>query len=642
MKRGGEGPFPRAKWCALLCFLALFCSGGVLAADLPGGKSSAEVEDEDLPQALSAKKVFSPPLQGGEPELQWSIPPTPWKANLSLSGVKNFSSGGNSGVAFMQALTTSASSYVWHPWFMKVSGNLAYSHSQSGGGNASTETNSYSMGGGGGILHGTRYPFSFNGSRTQSGGESRSGGVSSTIAETTSSTVGLGQIYTPYGGGYSVTANYNRMSVTSSPQEAGVSPWSLTAQNLGANMAIPLRTQNPQSLNMSTNLMATDTLSGARARNSQLSAAHAIYLEDYVMDISTGLLLNSNTRTVSQDREKNSVTSLSSAMSWIPSDDYPLTIAASANYLDNQAGAGQGASQASIFGFGGSAAYPIDRWRLQGDLRYTKSSSSFVGASFSRAAYLLSGTANWTSEGLTSKWKEWDYQFGYGAGGGLSVAGGSTGDTSANATVSGNLSQGLRRMIPREGGDPVQANISQSMSANASTGSSNTAAMLSHSASFTWQGTPSNLARTNYSLTASDARQMGQGGYQSVNGNVLLSAQTGAYATFSANAALIYSRQTNSVAGQAFYSLYGGASYGNQRFAGVSGLVYSASYSLSLRPKPGQNDSGFFVDHVANQSWAWRFGLLGWSATHSLSKFAKNAVNQSVMVYVSRDFGGVL
>lgn len=661
----------RFGWWRIFALLAaLFCPFSSLSQDRSLGASvvvdeALDDEDADSPVVGSAARpgpdplpvtpkpvVDAPVVATTETDsLRWEIPPIPWRASISLSGGSTLPAEGSSSTMFSQNFSASGGSYVWQPWFLKLNGAMSISQSQDRSNESSGGSSSGSVGGGGTLLPSTRYPFSFNGSFAKSGAESRGDVGGGVYSESQTSALGLMQIYSPADGAYSSTWTYNRLgSEGKSTSDVGAqNSLSVVTQNMGVSLSIPLRTENPQSLTFSSDLRLTENQAvRASSEAGSVNAAHSIYLEDYVMTVSTNVVANATRESVSGVGSRSAVSNLFSNMDWVPSDDYPLNIGGSLGVFNAKTGTGAGEFNVLSTNATGTARYPLDKyWTFQGQFNLGQTSSEGSGVKTDNTSYTVFGSVNWSGEGVRSKWQTWDYSLGYGAQSGFNYLGikGSSGVSSSQSNFSAGLSvnQGLTRGYIVPDGPPVLVSIGQGYSLSAAGQSGETFQSLDHSVSATWSpSTPS--ARRQFSVALSDGRSFGSSNqsYQKLSGSALYQAEVSPYSTLSGNGGVDYSQQGGSGSARKVLGANAGASYSHARFAGISGLTYDARYSLVVR-QADFADEAYSLEHLVSQGWSWRYGLLGWRVDHTLSKFGnKSGVSQSIYLSVVRDFSGVL
>lgn len=614
-------------------------SNSTIGLSLPAASPLAE----SLPQPSSPAKLVA-----DAPSLRWEVPPIPWRGALTLTAGGSIPAVGGATRSLSQTFAGAGQSYVWQPWFLKLGANVGLGRSEDRSQGASSNSSSVTFGGNGTLLPGTRYPFSFTGGVAKNSSESKAdaGGLSRFDAQTT--TVGLSQLFSPLSGAYASSWTYNQLSFDqkSSGTEVPAPDQGARAQSMSVDLSVPIRTQNPQSLTLASNFSSTDNQgAGSSSQVGSLSAAHSIYLEDYVLTLSTNALANLTDVTTLDRRERSSFSNLTSNLDWVPSDDYPLTIGASAGYFRTKTGEGPNLFDVTSTNLTGNARYPMSKaWNFQGQVSLVQSSTQSIGQQTDNQSLALNSTATWSGEGIQTKWREWDYSLSYGAGSGLSysaISGAADGRSEGEASGSLSFSQGLARKYPYSEGAPIQVNLAQAYGTSFTSSGDGVQQSINHSASLAWSSLATGAVKKNLSASISDGRSFGSASqsFQQASGNALLQADTGPYSTVSGVGVLNYSIQGGPSGSRRVFSANAGARYAHARFANVPGLSYDARYDLILREGAGDK---LALEHNVGQGWSWRFGLLGWRVDHSISKVGRGGVNQSIFVSVVRDFSGVL
>ena len=604
------------------------------------------------PAPAAANAVAAAPVKPitESPALVWALPPTPWRGQLNLSASQQFPTSVSS---MVQGFTASASTYVWQPWFIKLNGSLSISHGDASGAGSSSSSDAYALGGGGSFLPATRYPFSFTGALSKSGGKSRSDTSPAIASEAETTALGLNQQYTPFDGAYSTVWAYNLVNVKST-SSGDAQPFSATSQSLAGSLGIPVRSENPQSLNFNTNISSSANSqagAGAGAFSGSVNGAHSVYLEDYVMTLSTDVMLNSTDVNTASEKNTSSVVQIGTSMAWVPSDDYPLSIGGAVRFFGSQAGSGEAASTVSSRVVSASANYPLDKhWQMGGQFSGVHSTSKAASVENSSEAYSLTATTSWNGEGLKAKLKDWDYSLNYGSslGAGYTSTKNSQGAVAASSYSLGlSLGQALTRAFSVPGGKPVSLSLFESYG----TASPFDTHSLGHGISASWAAAPSPDFTMDFNGSADDSRTFGQTEqvFQRISVSASSNAAMGPYSTLGAQANLAYSIQGGAAsASRGVGSGSAGLSYTHQRFANISGLLYQVRYDLLLREKVSSSSSGasssagWDLGHAFSQSWSWRLGLIGLKLDHSMNVGPAGEVSHSINFAVVRDFSGML
>lgn len=592
-------------------------------------------------------------------ELSWGMPPIPWRGSLVVNGSRTFPEEGSGATNFSEQFSATGSSYVWQPWFLRVNGNLNAGLSQLRDASSRQDSRTWTTGLGGQFLPGTRTPFNANISHSGSSTESKSAS-GTTQSDASTLNLGLSQAYSPLDGSFSSTFAYGYMKsdFTSASSAGATQNYATVAENFSGSIGIPIRSENPQSLGINGNLATTrNEQAAARTRTGNLNALHSLYLEDYVMNLSSDANVNINESTTGNTINKAVISQLGTAMDWVPSDDYPLTVNGSARLFDSQTTAGNTRSGVSAATLTGAAIYPLNRnWRFT-----SQASSAFTqftqaeGGGIRRQSHTLGAGAAWSGDGLVFQRGAWGHNITYGAGSSVTSSynrdgsGAAESDTALSSNA--NAGQVFSRDIEVEGGKPVRVSLSEGYGVSAAATGSAPNHTLNHAVTVNWEATPRPDTRWVLNGSASDGRSFGTTNqvYQQLSGIASADVTTSPYSSLTATGSSAFSRQMGSGSASRWSgSGNAGVRYTHSRFADVSGLIYQAQYNLTVReklvtrPGGGLTGDGFELEHIASQSWSWRLGLLGWKVDHSVTKFGSRGIGQSIFFSVTRDFSGVL
>lgn len=600
-----------------------------------------DAKDDFLTRKGGAPKFSTP---AAPVELEWGVPPIPWRATLVVANGITVPADQPRLYSRTVSLGTSASSYVWQPWFMKVNGSGTVAKTGTAYKDASADTSLYNLSVSGLLLPGTRHPLGATLAFAGANGETSGAGGGASATTTQSTNLGINQNYTPWDNTYSSTLSYAwTQSRVATQIPAGAPADVANSQSLGLSIAVPLRTQNPQSATGTFKYLTASGSARPSRSSADLGAAHQMYLEDYVMDINTAANLSQSQQDIGGARSTSSVAAISSLMSWIPSDDYPLSINGNAGYFQTSAGQNAGSSDSSALSLGLGAAYPLNKnWRTNGNASLANQRLRFGETDANLTTFAVQGALGWSGDGVGNKIRDWHYSLSYGAGAGLgySAASNSGGEGSANIGIS--QGQNIHRAIKVDESSDAFVGFSQGFGISSGSQSGFSMSPLFHSFTATMAGR-GNASSYSYGVHANDSRALGDGQSSQVFGaNSNLARQVGAYANLTASGALKYSTQSSSGGGRSIISGFFVAGYTNQRFANTSGLSYDAKYTLTITQPEARSGNQFNKDHSISQSWSWRFGLLGWSLSHTASAAVGAPLSQSIMFTLSRDFSGVL
>lgn len=616
------------------------------------------IDDDDPPFAEGVGQVsiarqesvaVKPSLAESDEDVSWGMPPMPWRAQLGLSSSVSRTGAGSSANSFSKNLTGSTSSYIWQPWFVGLGGNFSVSQTDSSGNVGNSTSDSFFGGLNAQVLSQSRYPATIAigyGSSQNSG----QGGEGASDYRNLNWT----QRYTPVDRSYNADWQYGWDSF-------GLDGKRTEANRFGGTLGIRLVTEAPQSLRFTTRLSDTKAPEGgAGSTTGSLGGEHMIYLEEYVMSISTNVSMSRDEIRAANAGSAISQLQVGTAMDWIPSDDYPLRIGAGARYF--QLGMDAGADQSSLksavqtTNVNFSAAYPLDQnWNfsLSSNLLATNFSS---GNTTSRTGlYSLNAGASWRGDGIFRNFENWAYVMSYGASltaGYLGYEGDSVAESGSTGVLSSNLGNSLSRDYQLAGyRNPLSLSLTQTISLTAGAGVANSRSVqsLSHGANIRWSPDSDGRSQTSIQIGVADGRSFGETNsyFQSVTTAADRQWILGNYQSLSGSVSLGLNQQ--GVNGNSEGWKGAGAAnvtYGHGRFANVNGLVYSLNYGAVFKPHEtldnGRAGTKWELEHLLSQSWSWRYGLLSWKVSNNNSFGPQGASSSSLWLSVTRDFGGVL
>lgn len=653
---GGGAHYRRARM--LWAFVFVFVLTLVFA---PADAVSQETdEDQDLVPAAREKINTKPVLvvPKGAPVTDeeagaWSMPPMPWRAQLGLTRDERRGESGDMSGSFSKNLSGNASSYIWQPWFIGLNASLSLAQTETSSGQNKSTGDSLAGTVSANILPKTRFPATVT---IGAGATENSSGSGSSKASF--SQFAWSQRYAPESGGYTSQWQYGRNSFGSDGGGRSVT------NTLNGTLGIRLESEAPQSLSFSTTL--SDAKASATANGSEqgaINGAHSIYLEDYVMSISTTGLLSRNVQRVTDQQSSIDQVQLASSMDWVPSDDYPLRVSGGARFSQNQSktkqGATQGALKLNTAGLDLAGSYPHDK-------NWSFSASSSVFSSFVETAseesnttsFILNASTNWRGDGVDRRFGDWNYGVSYGAGlnAGYQQTSGGSGVAGMVSALSGSVGQNLTRGYSVAGYKvPVALTLTESIGASQPVSSldgqiSQGTQSVTHGAMLAWTQDSDGLSQMTFQAAFSDGRNFGasKSSFQSVNGGVIANQIVSAYQSLGGNANIFFSQQGEGGSAGAWKgSASAGVTYEHSRFADVTGLLYTVNYRTNLREtetvsNTSEKQRKFDMDHFITQSWSWRLGLLSWKVANDNAISPAGRLTTSVWLTVTRDFGGVL
>lgn len=643
--------------CAPWLFVAL----GVAVVSVPSAAQSLDDDDADIVPSGPAlipnaePGAHKAPVVDDDAAVSWRMPPMPWRAQLGLISSASRSDSGSSSTFFSKNLSASASSYVWQPWFLGLVGNVSATQSDTSGyipetpGRSYRSGDSFSGGLSAQVLPASRYPAAIS---LGYGTTSSSGGGATESADYQN--LNWHQRYTPIDKKYDTDWNYAWSSF-------GLDGKRTESNRLDGSLSFGLVSEAPQSLRFTTalsNLKASDGGGGTSAGS--LSGQHSIYLEDYVMSISTNAsVARDQTRTASQ-QSAISQSQVGTTMDWIPSDDYPLRIGAGVRYFelgfDNTAD-----STSSQSGLNTSELNATANYLLNQNWNFFLSSNALVtnfksGEKTTQGStYSLRIGGDWRGDGLRRDFDPWTYTLSYGSslsGGYLGSAGDTTAQSGSVGVWSWNIGNSLTRNYLIDGyRSPISLSLTQSVGAAEDFGSTSSLSSrsLNHAANLRWSPDSDERTNTSIQLGFSDGRSFGESDsfYQSFTSAVDRRWILGSYQSLSGSVSVGINQQGSGGRGDGWKGAGAtNVSYGHAQFANVRGLVYSLRYGAVLRPYDvsvnAQKETRWGLEHLLSQSLSWRYGLLSWTLTNDNAKRPYGENWSSLWLTVTRDFGGVL
>lgn len=636
----------------IIAFSALIFALCVLFS-LNAAAQSIDDDDDATTSAPppTAPTAFTPATPVTDPDsesVSWGVPPMPWRAQLGLAAYSNRNDSSSSN-GFSKDLTANAMSYIWQPWFVSLDSNASFRQSDSSAGFGASYGESYSGGLIARVLPTSRFP------ATISFG---AGSISNTSASQTITAdyqnFNWNQGYTPADGGYRGNMNYWWNAV-------GRDGENTVSNRMRGDLTFVIKSESPQSLRLNSDFVDTKTSnSGPSTRQVSVAGDHSIYLEDYVMSISSNLSTSQSEVLGSPQGSKINQSQAVSSMDWIPSDDYPLRITSGARHfvMDSEANnqSESVSSGLSSTDFNLTARYPLDRnWSFSASTLAQSTKSTSGDSAVSRSSYSLGATAGWQGDGLTSNFDQWLYRASYGSSLGATYQG-YRGESAPPPNTVGAWSTTLGNSFSRNfsidnNANPLGLTLNQSLSVVEQFGQQTVSSSqtLNHSANISWSPDSGPDSQTSISGSVLDGRTFGEIGsyYQSVTGTISGRRNLGRYQSLSGTLSILFSKQgtkdsDNDWQGRATLNLQ----FSHARFADIDRLYFSMNYNLLASPK---NESGYRdensqwgFEHRLNEALSWRYGLLSWRLENQNALAPNGVFSTSIWLKVTRDFGGVL
>lgn len=557
-------------------------SGAPAAATTPPARTAGAAD-----QAVGAPPSALASVPGNASEAQaprkfslfgWEIPPVRWGGSVGYSLQKSTSNTGHSAVAHGSFANLTAASYIYAPWFARVSGRLGItrssSDSRSDGAGSESARNSNVVGGGEiNMFSSSRFPFRAFFDRS----DSRSSGLL-VRNDYVSNRFGMTQNFRSADGnhGGNLLFEHNAVkSVDGSSDNVTSLSGSYSVQtgivqnNINGRYSLSERSNN-----------------GDRALLMGVNSSHTANLSD---TINLGATMNySSTDLRTGSRNGQATTSLGRYFqlygygSWLPDfedlEDLPLTLTGGVRYTAQDTQFGSDAFRAQSLGLNAGALY---RYNRNLSLNANAAVNRLTQSAGSSQTLTQFGTGmNYAGDPLTFGNYSYNWNTGLNLNWQSAVA-----ETPANTLLSGQFSHALTRNFSVLSGRNLSVSASQSvnvsnsqlvgdtrslthtLSANLGLGASerftgSASAMLSDvrtsgfaeqqyqmfNIGFFGQGQISRVSNVNVNLTFNWANQS----YQSLDGFGVPTQQSNEHMTVN-----------------------GSAAYSHQRFAGVSGLRYN-------------------------------------------------------------------
>lgn len=628
-----------------MAFVAAFfisVSGANAATPVPELDDESEDALIAVPSTDSRRSASgAPPAVGGKQRTPievatsepWSVPPIPWRGSLTLDLDRYRQDRLPAQGATTTRLNLTGSSFVLAPWFLRLTGGVGMTQTRTTE-NQTNESSNAALSGA--YLQSSRYPGSVSLSAAQSKTDTGSVEFKS---------LNWAHAYQPADSSYRSNFVYNISDVSAGGGASTIS------QHLvgGLNYRVP--SEIPQSVALNGSVSRTDSAGSGGSNSVSLNGSHSVYFDDYVLTVNSDASLN---RTAATGAERLELRQLSagSNVDWIPSDDYPLRLHGNARHFASRSASGTtgaGADLNTTLVVAG-ADYPHNQnWTFSG----TATAAHVQNGGETSRSFNAAGGAAWSGDPFGRKLAEWDYLLSYratGTGDYGNATSSSGSQSSAAAVLSAGVSQGLGRGLPSSFlGSNQNLRLTQDVSAVRvfSATRAGSTFQLGHAAGYVSNLATTSQSTANAAADASDTRSFGdsRSAYQrigaSLNGSMTLNARE----NLSYSARIGLSRQAASSSfGPWVGGLNGLGAYSNARFANVTGLRYSASYAVFARQRSQEDPStdGVAVDHTFSQSWAWRLGLLAWSAANTVTMDSSGKLWVQIRLSVTREFGGVL
>lgn len=578
----------------------------------------------------------------------WGLAPIPWTG--TLASTLGFSqAGGEKTTSRSDSLNLNGNSYIWAPWFARAAASLSLVQSASSG---TDKTKNTGIGGNASLnlFPASRFPFTANFDAFDSSGSSSSGSRSDVSLRS----ISLRQTYSPADGSFNSSADF-----LNSKTSAGVSGTN-TFSRIGGNFSMPIRTEMPQSVDVSASYQVNKRAPDSGSSNYlSMQGRHSINMQDWY-----GLDFSSDVQYYANDSRDNlsasysaKVIQMGTVANWIPDEDLPLQISGNLRLvqatLSAQSSADSGKQDNSTIFGGLSGSYRHSpRWESGANATLITTKDKDKSASLS----IVSVRTNWMSELASQKLGDFTHSYNYGIGADATLMSGQAGES----TIAGSFSamQSLVRILDLGIAAPVNLGLNQNYGLRAQSGSLGVSHSLGHSATLNWSLLQGSGMQFNAQAMASDSRSFGsiRSDYQVLNTALAGSMSLGRFSFLTANIAGNLSRQnaqqtgregeTSQVQNGWQGSLVGTLTYQHSRFASVPGLIYTGTYTANYRPSPSNTgtDRGLgagSLEHQLRQKLNWSAGRLSFTLDNVIVSIGGQR-SVSLFLFVSRGFSGVL
>ena len=556
-------------------------AGGTVADGMPG---SADSERTQSTSAAGGSEPASLAKASG-----WEIPPIRWGGNLGYSLQTNKSNTGSSSTSQGVFGNLSAASYIYAPWFARVSGRLGItsnsgSSTGSGADGANSESSSSANVVGGGEINmfsSSRYPFRAYFDRT----DSRTSGYLTTTSYV-ANRFGLNQNFRAEDGmsGGSITLDRSSISATDGRKDdvtAMSGSYSLQSGVLQNNFNGRYSQSERSGGGDSARLIGLNSSHIANLSDTLSFGATANYSDSEIQGTAIG-----GTGAKSRGRYAQ----FYGYGTWMPEfediDDLPLTLSGGIRYSGQDSQFGGESFKAHSLGANLSALY---RYSTNLTVSANGAINNLVQAKGESQLLTQLGTGI-TYVGSPLSFGKFSYNWNSGASANWQSA---VATTPASTVLNGQLGHTLSRIFSFDTGQTLAFNASQSINAvNSETlGTSQTltnslSANLGLAAGERFTGT--------LSTSLSDVQTTGylEQKYRILNVGLYGQGQVSQVSSVNINMAFSWADQSYQVVdafGQQMtqsaqrMSLNGSAAYTNGRFAGVRGLRYNAIFAANTR-----------------------------------------------------------
>ena len=574
------------------------------------GKAESAGDDALLPAIWAA-------MNGG-------LGPVRWGGSTGI-GLRSQQSGNNATQRqHEEFLNLNAATYLFQPWFAQVSGGIGLRTSSANGAGGAQST-SVTGDGTALVFPMSRFPFFgyFNVSDSRSSGEAIG-------SEYTSKRYGVRQNYRPVQGAETYSASYDRSTLSGSFGDDTVDSLSGVYTNV----------LGPHGINASGNWSRNTRALGEGSTLDRYTARHNWRPSDTLQVENLATFSRSDFHLLSAGaitENRSQVTQLNSFGTWRPETEKPLTVSGGLRYFQAETMFSDASSNAQSFSGNVAANYSLTPYTN------TFASAAVTQATVGAASVFITSQSVGASH-APETWMIGNYRYGWNTSAAMFNQTG--GEAGGRQSVNTQVGHTLTRTDTLGNHVSLTTSYRQSYSATMDTGN-DPSQTLSHSASATWQKSPTTASSVYLSASASDSRTMGnnESEFQMLNLQMSGQLQFSRAAYGNANLTLQTYRQSSANTPDSGFrnSAAGTISYQHGRAFGVPQLRYSLLGQVNTLPSDTRltgdvNALRDTVTYSVEQRLDYNIGRL---ETRLLFRIAEtnNRRNSLIFLRISRRLG---
>lgn len=651
--------------------LPLWILAGLALAALPAAAQSA-APAETAP--ASPGGAAAPAAPDNIPDLSsWTIPAIRWGGSTSSAYVYHTDLQDTKSLTDTQLLSGRASSFIYAPWFARVNANAALSTTagkfESTGSTSKSDSTTLSYGANVNVFPVSRFPFTayFDSSDSRAKAATAGAGAASST-QYNSLRIGARQSYRPETGNDSMNASADHSRVTSGVMRSVVNAF-----------------QGAYSTNLDDHALAANArfsttggdIGGQGSTLFGVNGTHTWQIPDEGLTISNFANFSRNEfKTLSSTGSglalnNSQVLQATSAFSWIPDEELPLTITGGAGLLNMATDTGGDRTTLSNLNAYVNAHYRIDNnLTVSGAATLAGTSTTSTGTGQLTDA---SGTATAPRNMLSTQSASVSYSgdplafgnYSYTWGGGVNVLNQTASAGGGGQMLGATGQHGLGRSFSLSETSVLALNASQSVSLNTSSigNTSNQNTVLNHGLGAVWRANVGQVSLATLSLNASDTYSTGNnsnhlrsfagtGNFQTqLNSRASLSAAANVSASQQLSSPLNFTTTTTALGTTittqptTIWNGSGQVSYSHRNPFDVTNLVYTASFTTTanqtnLRVITGDpNALSWQVARIFTNQATYRLGRLAFQVTGSMTWLGDGKKNATVFGSISREIG---